>query len=431
MPLSNDRRVYSMSYQELAKIEQGKYNTRLDFLHKQAPKTASEEIYLLLDPAKVEVIAEAQFMRWAYRLESWRNGLILLPLLITWLSLGLAAFAYVQAYTVHPDQPFLKQWADGFPGIELGILSFIGVQELRVPSFVFVATTDAILIAVLLILTISTQGIESRARRRAARLRSWLEEELYELASTSAVKSLGAGAENKSPAWAVEVHTAISQLNTALKGVEALVESSQKTLTNLVNNSQTTFANLVQASQEKLEDSVRQFGGALSDQREVVKKFMDGTTEMRRAIDQLEAIYIAGEDIYLGLNNTLPKIERAFNTMATRQEQAASALEAISSKTNQATKAVGDIAQQFTQADLVKGTYLAAQHMQQTADAMKKISEDIRKTVNKQSQLQSELGQLASRVPSQSALSPEDRSVFARFQRLFRSRKADSHTRTK
>src|SRR5581483_9144412 len=152
MLLGNDRkrRICVVSDdKELTNIEQGKFAKRLAFLRQQSPKTSAEEIYLLLDPVKVENVAESQFARWAYRFESWRNGLILLPLLLTWLSLGLAALAYLQTYSLYPGQPFLKLWAEGFPG-----------ADLPTPSFIIVAATDAVVITTLLALTIGAQIIE-------------------------------------------------------------------------------------------------------------------------------------------------------------------------------------------------------------------------------------------------------------------------------
>jgi methyl-accepting chemotaxis protein len=380
-----------MSYEELAKIEQGKYTKRLDFLHLPSTKTSPEEIYLLLDSTKVESAAETQLSRWAHRLEAWRNGLILLPLLLTWLSLGLAALAYIQTYQAHADQPFLKQWADGFPGTSL---------PFPVLSFIEVAGIDAALILILILLTIAVQIIESYARSQASKIRAWLDDELFNLASSSPVRSLGVGTDNKRPAWAVEVHSAISHLNNALIGVESLVKSSHDTLTNLVNTSQTTFENLVKASQEELKGSVTQFSGAIRDQREAVENFMKGTTEVRGAVDELKKIYEEGERIYQGLNGTLPKLESSFSTMATRQDNVATALEAMSSKTAQATEAVGNIAQQFTHANLVQSTYAAAQCMQQTAGAMHDIALQMGNTVDKQMQLQVHLEQWMFRKPS-------------------------------
>jgi len=385
-----------VSDNELSKIAKGKYADRLNFLRLNAQKTPAEEFYLLLNPADVESVAEAHFASRAYTLEFWRNGLILLPLFITWLSLGMAALAYIQTYSLSPD-PFLKQWADGFPKATL---------PLPILSFIDVAAIDATLILILLLLTFFAQIIESDARKRAAQLRSWLDEELYILASSSLVKSLGEGPDNRQPAWAVEVHTAINHLAQALKGVEGLVQSSQQTLQNLVQTSQTTFNNLVDASQDKLEGSVREFRGAIGDQREAVEKFMSGTIEVRRAVDKLEKIYVEGEHIYQGLNATLPKIDQSFSTISTRQDAAATALESMSSQTNSATKAIGDIAAQFTQTQLVQSTYQAAMQMQQTAEIMRNVALQMGQTVNRQIQLQTHLEQQENYMRSQTAVPP-------------------------
>jgi hypothetical protein len=381
-----------MSYKELAEIEKNKYTERLDYLHAPSTQSSPEEIYLLLDPVKVEMAAEAQLSRRAHTIESWRNGLILLPLMLTWLSLGLASFAYAETYSRHPEQPFLKQWADGFPD-----------AMWWTPNFIATAGADVVLITILLVLTIWSQSIENGARNKAAKIRSWLEDELYHLAKTATVRSLGVGAENKRPQWAVEVHSAILHLTNALMGVESLVKTSQDTLTQLVSSSQTTFENLVQASQEKLEGSVLQFSGALRDQREAVDQFMTGTVEVRRAVDKLKEIYTEGEQIYQRLNATLPKMDASFKTMATRQHEAATALETISGKTNQATSAIGSIATQFTQTHLVESTYQAAMQMKDSAEMMGKIALHMRETIDRQAQLQKYWEQQASLMQAQAA----------------------------
>src|SRR5204863_9253872 len=118
-----------------------------------------------------------------------------------------------KTYTLSPDA-FLKQWADGFPQANLSF---------PIPNFIEVAAVDASLILLLILLTGIAQVIETFAHKRTAIICSWLDEELYKLAASSLVKSLGDGPENKQPAWAVEVHTAISHLNQALAGVKGLV----------------------------------------------------------------------------------------------------------------------------------------------------------------------------------------------------------------
>lgn len=392
---------------DLADLKQKKFAERLTFLRQQSPRISPEEIYLLLDPTEVEDAAEEHFARLAYTLESWRSSLVLLPVLITWLSLGLAALAYTQSYPIHPDQPFLKLWTDGFPGITW-----------PVPSFPQVAALDVLLLLTMVALTVLVQYIEKRAREKATSLRLWLDNELYTLARASEVRSLGAGQDNKKPAWAVDVHAAISHLDGALTGVATLVNASQDAVKLLVASSQTNLENMVQASQEKLEGSIRQFSDALGSQREAVDQFMSGTMEVRRAVDKLERIYVEGEQIYQELNQTLPKIEGAFSTMATHQNSAATQLESISSNSTLATKAVGDIAQRFTQVGLVESTAQAAFQMQQTAEIMRKVALQMGDTVHQQMQLQNQQRQWISRIPAQPVPSRKRRWLEAIRQRF-------------
>src|SRR5260370_36845024 len=90
-------------------------------------------MHLVVDPTEVGTVAEIQFSRGAHRLEGWRNGLVLLPLMVTWFSLGLASIAYAQSIGGDPKlvaQPFLNQWADGFRAISM---TFIGTVHRCLP----------------------------------------------------------------------------------------------------------------------------------------------------------------------------------------------------------------------------------------------------------------------------------------------------------
>ena len=375
---------------DLAKVAGGIFKKQLLFLRQQGTRIAPEEIYLLLDPAKVESTAEDYFSRGAVSLEGVRNLFILLPILVTWLSLGLAAVAYSQIYSLHPDQSFLKLWADGFPGIHW-----------PVPNFPAVAAIDVGLLTFLLSLTAGIQFIEWNARRKAATLRSRLDVEIMNMVVSSQIHSLGAGPENKKPAWAVEVQGAMNQLTRAVGSVETLVRASQDALKLLVTSSQTTLENLVESSQTKLEGSVREFSQALTNQRVAVDEFIAGTVDVRRAVDKLELIYVEGESIYKGLNQTMPQIEASFKIMASRQDKAASALEAISGNNDQATKAVSEISQQFIRTDLVASTSRASGQMQQTAKTIEHIAINLKNTVEKQGDLQQQLNRLILNKPAQ------------------------------
>src|SRR5260370_20075188 len=187
-------------------------------------------MHLVVDPTEVGTVAEIQFSRGAHRLEGWRNGLVLLPLMVTWFSLGLASIAYAQSIGGDPKlvaQPFLKQWADGFPAITAIVIGTVHIplvyNGVRLFTFGEVALFDFIVLGILVIITLSIQQIESRARKKAEEISAWLEEELYELSQASLVRSLGPGPGNKQPQWAVEVHTAISKLSNVLAEVKSII----------------------------------------------------------------------------------------------------------------------------------------------------------------------------------------------------------------
>jgi exonuclease VII small subunit/carbon monoxide dehydrogenase subunit G len=430
-----------MSEKELQNIAKGKYTLRLAALRLKAASMPVEDFHVFLNPSEVESVSEEKYARLASVCEFGRNGLVLVPLLVTWLSLAIAALAYTQTYSRSSDS-FFKQWADGFPGTHVGF---------PIISFIETAKIDVILISLLFLLTLLVQIFESTAHWRASKLRSWLDDELFKLASSSLVISLGEGPENKQPAWAVEVHTAINHLNHTLEGVVALVNSSQATLKNmadtsettlknimetsqaklessvrefqrainnqqvgvetlinssqkvlneLVDTSQTTLKHLIDTSQDKLEGSVREFRVAISDQREAVDKFMSGINEIRRVLDGLEKIYVEGEQIYLSLDETLPRIEKTFETMATHQHTTVTALDSISQQTNLASQAIGSIATQFTQTHLVQSTSQAATQMKETAELMGKIAAQMNDTVN---HMYKNLVRLASQTPVKTA----------------------------
>lgn len=372
-----------MFEKNLGRIAGGIFIEQLKFLRLQGMYLAPEDIYLLLDPAKVESTAEDHFARWAAHLEAVRNIFILLPILITWLSLGMAAVAYAQIYSLYPQESFLKLWADGFPGVTW-----------PVPAFPVVAALDVILLTFLLSLTAGIQSIEWRARSKAAWLRTQLDRELLGMVIQAQRQVLSAGPGNRKPAWAGEVQNAMNHLAHAVSSVEDLVKASQESLKLMVDTSHRALENLVQTSQATLEGSSREFSRVLSDHRAAVNEFISSTTDMHRAVDKLSEIYVSGERIYRGLNDTMPGVRDSFKTMAEHQEKAASALTALSGNSNRATLAITEIAQQFTDTRLISSTTQAAGQMQQTSKTMESVAGHIQYTVQQQADLQLQLKQL-------------------------------------
>jgi hypothetical protein len=98
------------------------------------------------------------------RAHTWRNAFALLPLLITWIALGLASLAYRTELAKHPGdatKPFLLLWQQGFGS--------------RFPSFAEVAFVDFGLLLVVLLMT----GWVHWTEGRAAKSRTGAMESLY------------------------------------------------------------------------------------------------------------------------------------------------------------------------------------------------------------------------------------------------------------
>lgn len=369
-----------MLEKDLEKVAGGIFTQQLLFLQQEGAKIGPATICSLLDPARVESAAEDQFAHAATLLEAARNVLILFPILVTWLSLGLAAVAYSQVALTYPTQPFLKLWADGFPG-----------AHAPAPAFSLVAGLDVGLLLLLLAITLLIHVIEGMARYRAARLRSWLEKELLALTQFAARYSPVAGPGGQPPTWVGEVKDVMDHLTGAVEKIEGFVKTSQDELNLLVDTSQRALENLMENSRATLEGASREFSRVLSDHRAAVNEFIDGTQDVRRAVDKLEVIYVEGQQVYRGLNQTMPGIQASFKQMAERQDEAASALLCISGNNDTSTKAVTEIAQQFTDTNLVGSTSRAASQMQATAQTVEGIARELGETVKQQNHLQQQL----------------------------------------
>lgn len=369
-----------MVEKDLEKVAGGIFKKQLLFLQKEGIKIGPEATCSLLDPAKVESAAEDHFVRAATILEAMRNIFILFPILVTWLSLGLAATAYSQIAQTYSNQSFLKLWADGFPG-----------AHEPAPAFSVVAGLDVSILILLLILTFLIHVIEGMARHKAARLRFWLEKELLEITQITVKYSPAAGPGGQPPNWVGEVKNAMDHLTHAVEKVEGFVKASQDELNLLVDTSQRALENLMAASRATLESSSREFSLVLSDHRAAVNEFIEGTQDVRRAVDKLEVIYIEGQHIYRGLNQTMPDIQASFKLMADRQKKATTALQSISGNNDNSTKAVTDIAQKFADVDLVGSTSQAAHQMQHTAVTVEGIAKNLGETVRQQNYLQQQI----------------------------------------
>jgi hypothetical protein len=331
----------------LSLVDNGNVVKRIQYLRDKYEIISPDEMHLLVDPTDVGSIAEAKFARKAIRLEGWRNALVLFPLMVTWFSLGLAAIAYAQSIAINAKlvaQPFLKQWAEGFPAITTISFGFLQIpltlKGFRLFTFGEIALLDFVLLLILLFITLRVQQMELRARNKAAEITEWLEEELYELSKESLVRSLGPGPNNKQPVWAIEVHAAINQLSNVLTEVKSIVMS---------------------------------FGSVIQTQQAAVDRLIENTVRVASAVDNLNTIYQRGKETYDNLDAIMPLIETHFNNFATSQDQAVNRLNTISTDIRRTTDAITAISQPFSQAGLAQLTHQAAIRMQRISEEQLRI----------------------------------------------------------
>jgi len=302
--------------------------------------TSPNEIYLVLDPSGVAQAAEAQFSQKAQVIEGRRNTLILLPIMVTWISLGLAGLAYAQGIAMDKTlvaKPLLQQWAEGFTNLE-----YVSVWLFHLPltlgpwhyfSFGDVAFLDFLLFVVLLILTRRAQNIEVRAAKDAAELGIWLREECEILRAHTFAHTIGEGAGGDAPKWTVLVNKSVEDLRAVMN--EAIT--------------------LIRSFDEVLKDDRVTVSGALA------------------AVDNLNDIYESGRRTYEKLEVTLPLLDASIEKMTDSQIEAMRSLDKIATAVNASSDAVVQLTQPFATigvAQLAKDTFT---NLQQTQSQQKHI----------------------------------------------------------
>jgi ABC-type transporter Mla subunit MlaD len=112
-------------------------------------------------------------------LETIRNGLVLFPILITWIALSVASYNYAQTvadprFVNEATKPFLLLWEQGFPA---GILTWL--------RFSWVAFFDFAVLGVVILMTFyfhyRTEVQSQQIKRQAVTLRQEVEDVLWQL----------------------------------------------------------------------------------------------------------------------------------------------------------------------------------------------------------------------------------------------------------
>ena len=290
---------------------------RLERLRSTSKTNSPTEINLLLNPTDIGYAAESQFSRRVHIIEGIRNFFLLLPLMITWLSFSMASSVFAQSKTT--GKSFFDIWTNGFPDsssllISIGplhsSLSLVIFGGWHWFSFADIALTDFILLACVLFFNQLAHAVESNASNEANKLSTWLREEADQLCKASLVKPIGTGPGSDQPEWAVQVNTAIGELQKVLETVKTVTGKSQ----------------------EDFSETIDKFSDTYKQQSQSVENLIQNTRDIEVAITHLNAVF--SDDTYIRLEDVLSKMEKQFDKMAEQQERTAQAFTSIATGIN-------------------------------------------------------------------------------------------------
>lgn len=263
------------------------------------------EMSLLLNNDAVAQAVEARIMRVAAFFESARNMLIIVPIMLTWLSLALAGAAYENNLTTaKPNgKPFLQQWQEGFAPLKT-----IHLLKWNIPlfyhgerwfTFANFALTDATLLCVILILTIIGQALEIWAYRRSTRVAEVLERHMYTLNSKTLLGSISADPDAKMPPWLRELRTDLGRLR-----------------------------DVIDKMNTAMDDSMDRYKQAISQQEKAVSELVDDTQKVHDSVVQLNTLYQGGVEAARAYQRYIPTLTQDITRLSHAQQRSMSSMEA-------------------------------------------------------------------------------------------------------
>ena len=245
------------------------------------------EMSLLLNREEVAQAAEMRVMRAASFFESLRNMLIIVPIMLTWLSLALAGAAYEQNLSApKPNgKPFLQQWQEGFlplRSVHFGVwsvsLEWHGTRWFTFSGF---GLTDATLLAIILVCTIAGQVLEVWALQRGARIGKLLDQYLYDLNAKALFQGMETAPDAKTPPWLRELRTDLGHLGDVIDKMNVALDESMERYTEAITQQQQAVSMLV-TDTDKIHDSVAQLNSLFQEGAEatrVYKQYIPGVTK--------------------------------------------------------------------------------------------------------------------------------------------------------
>ena len=245
------------------------------------------EMSLLLNMEEVIQAVEARIMRIASIFESFRNMLIIVPIMLTWLSLAIAGSSYEQNLSAkNPNsKPFLQQWQEGFSPLasvhlwrwDIALVS----HGIRWFTFAGFALTDAALLAIILTTTVIGQALEAWAYQRGARIAAVLEQHIYSLNAQALYHAMSGAPDAKTPPWLRELRTDLAHLGDVIDKMNTALDTSMEQYTEAITQQKRAVSALV-TDTNKIHDSVVNLntlfqGGAEAAQ--VYRRYIPGVTK--------------------------------------------------------------------------------------------------------------------------------------------------------
>lgn len=234
-----------------------KYGTLVE-AWKQASRLAPFELKSMVDPEEISLAVEDRLGHLGHAIDTIRNVAILVPIVLTWLSLSAASDAYQQS--VAKDKtlaatPFIQLWQTGFPlvhTVTVGPWHFVIVREAtHWFTFANFAFLDALVLGILLLLTLLGQLSSIWAYWRGKALYTWMNDELLALSLHSGMLALP-GDVSKNPEYR-RLYELLQTIDTVMKQVEATIKNQDVTVQGFAKD-----VNTVHQAAGKLGDAAQQ-----------------------------------------------------------------------------------------------------------------------------------------------------------------------------
>jgi hypothetical protein len=320
----------------------------------------------------VDELADAQQAR-VRRLMLWRNALVLLPLVFTWVSLAWASHDYHQQLVAHPDmgnQPFLLLWQESFGG------RFI-------PTFAEIAFLDFLLIAGVVALTVAAHRAEGAAARLQGRVAGALDAAMADLAIAVDRNVVGPGGSAKD--WAAAAQRIIADAMDETRQLAAVGKETIKAAKIAQEEGKEFIRDLSKASREAMlsvREENRQF--IVETSAAAMKVLQEATTANRNLIQQQMNPLVGQLQTMLtefGQHHETYRVGAADLTAAVGSLNAAAGTLASSASSYPAiAKAISDDLTSIkkSQGDFIERVTASANSMGVAATAMQGVSEVLR-----------------------------------------------------